>query len=92
MTTERPRPKAPAQLPIPNPHDWATLADAERELGVSRQQVWRMVKGRLLKAYTIGQAPRGRMTLFWRAELDELAEARRRTKPAPMDASGLGQP
>lgn len=80
MTTERPPPRRQLVLPMPNPGDWATLTDAEVILNLSRQQILRLAKARVLTPYTIGQADRGRVTLFWRAEVIELAAARARAR------------
>lgn len=64
-------------LPLPNPGDWCTLRDAQEQLKLSRVQVWRLVKSGRLKAYYIGQDPRGQVALVWCSDLDELVRARR---------------
>lgn len=79
MTTERPRDFAPA-LPFPNPGDWATLTDAAAMLGVSRQSVNRMADDGILTRYEIGTEDNGRQSLYWRAEVAELAAARARVR------------
>lgn len=64
-------------LPLPNPDDWCTLGDAQLVLDLSRQQVWRLVKAKRLHVYSIGRTMRTSVQLFWAAELDEYAAARK---------------
>lgn len=58
----------------PNPEDWCTWAHVERELGVTRQTVVRMVAdGRLTQHRMAGGHP-----MFWLPEVREFAAARER--------------
>jgi hypothetical protein len=58
----------------PNPGMWCTWKYAEDLLGVTRQTVVRMVADEILTQYrNLGGAP-----MFWLAEVEEIAAARRR--------------
>lgn len=62
-------------LPIPNPHEWVGRTAAMRLLDVlSHVTLSRMVDNGLLTAYRIDGGP----VLYWRAQVVELAEARKR--------------
>ena len=60
------------KLPIPNPEDWTDRNGAARLLGVDPATVSRMADDGRLKVYPIGTC-----RLFWRPQVNALAEARR---------------
>lgn len=66
-------------LPLPNPDDWLTRAAAAEVLGVDPATVSRMVEKRRLKAYAPATGPGDTRppAMFWRAEVDQLREARK---------------
>lgn len=57
---------------LPNPEDWCDRSMAATLLRVSTHTVVRMGDDGRLKAYAIGSC-----TLYWRAHVNQLAEARR---------------
>jgi excisionase family DNA binding protein len=60
------------RLPIPNPEEWADRTVAARLLRVSLKTVGRMADDGRLTPYRIGEC-----LMFWRPEVNQLAEARR---------------
>jgi excisionase family DNA binding protein len=60
------------RLPIPNPEDWADRTIAARLLRVSVRTVMRMAEDGRLTGHPIGEC-----LLFWRPQINQLAEARR---------------
>lgn len=69
-------------LPLPNPGDWCTLADAAAVLKLSRVQVWRIIRAKRLTVYLIGDDRRTQVPLVWRADLEAYAAARRTVRGA----------
>jgi len=66
-------------LHVPNPTDWLTRRAAARRIGVSPRTVERLVEARVLTDYR-PDADNGESApmLLWRAEVDEVRDARRR--------------
>jgi hypothetical protein len=60
------------RLPTPNPEDWMDLSMTAEALGRSRPAVYDYVKRNVLTAHKIG-----RITMFWRPEVDRAAAALR---------------
>lgn len=72
-------------LPIPNPTDWMTTEAAAALLGVSRRTVERLSAGyrpRLTPYKPYGIRGERIPTMYWRAEVNALVDARSIALPA----------
>lgn len=74
------RMKQAEQLPLPNPGDWCDTDEAARLLQRARPTLYDIVQRGALHRYKIGT-----VSVFWRAEVLELAAALRRSRGRAVD-------
>ena len=65
-------------LPVPNPDDWLSIKAVLRALGISRSTLYAWQSEGIIRTYTVAGRP-----AFWRAEVDEIRQARARIGKGP---------
>lgn len=80
-------------MPVPNPHDWLTIAGAAFLLGVSARTIARMLDaGQLSTFRPLADRPGAGPVMLWRPEVNALLSARLVAAAGPAVVAGMNLP